>query len=104
MGKKPDRPQPIEHIGRERVRKAELDDRIARCRAKQPPQDPTGEHHHALAQLAERTGREVGELVDEWHERAACREYEGSATREEAERMATVDIEAAYAPAQGSFL
>ena len=84
--------------GRDRVRDAEIADRVARARAKVPPQDPTGECHYAIAEIAQACGRDVGDLVEEWHERAAAREYEGGATRDEAERMAVVDLRAAYAP------
>lgn len=72
--------------------------RIAQARAKNPPQDPTGECHCALAEIADRCGRDVGELVDEWHERAASREYLGELTRDEAERLAVADVRSAYAP------
>ncbi len=81
-----------------------LADRVARAKAKQPPQDPTGEHHATIAEIAERTGRDVVELLDEWDERAAIRQYDGCADRAEAERMAVIDIEARYAPAQGVLL
>jgi hypothetical protein len=81
-----------------------LADRIARCKAKQPPQDPTGEHHVAIAEIAERTGKDVAELLDLWDERAAIRQYEGCADRAEAERLAVVDVEAMFPRWQGSLL
>jgi len=98
------RPNQAAIVGKARVSMMELAHRIAVCRAKTPPQDPTGECHRALADIAERCNRDVGDLVEEWHERAAAREYEGGASRDDAERAAVVDIEAAYAPMQGAML
>jgi hypothetical protein len=91
--------KPVAKTARENVHARELADRIARARAKNPPQDPTGEHHEAIAEIAQRCGRDVGELVDEWHERAASREYLGGITRDDAERLAVADVRSAYAPA-----
>lgn len=90
--------KPVAKTARETVHARELADRIARARSKNPPQDPTGEHHVALAEIAQHCGRDVGDLVDEWHERAASREYLGGVTRADAERSAVADVRAAYAP------
>lgn len=76
-------------------------DRVARARAANPPRDPTGEHHQAMAALACVSGRTVDYLLDEWSERSAAREYLGGVTRAEAERLAAADIIAAYTPQQG---
>jgi hypothetical protein len=88
----------VDKTARERVHDRELAERIARARVKSPPQDPTGACHCALAEIAQRCGRDVGDLVDEWHERAAVREYLGGVTRDEAERLAVADVGSAYAP------
>lgn len=45
-----------------------------------------------MAELAERIGRDVVELLDVWDERAALREYEGEIVRAEAERLAVLDV------------
>lgn len=90
--------KPVAKTAREIVHARELADRIARARSKSPPQDPTGACHCALAEIAKQSGRDVGELVDEWHERAAVREYLGGVTRDEAERLAVTDVRSAYAP------
>lgn len=68
-----------------------LEDRIARARRANPPRDPTGVHHEALAELAHRFDRDVVDLVDLWDERAAIREYDG-AERRAAERLAVEDV------------
>lgn len=95
----------FEEASRARVAEKQLADRIARAQAKAPPQDPTGEHHESIAIIARHVGRDVGDLLDEWHERAAAREYGSeSPNRAEAERLAVLDVEAAYAPAQGLLL
>ena len=67
-------------------------DRAARARAANPPRDPTGAHHLAIAELARETGRDVTELLDSWDERAAMREYAGEANRAESERLAVEDV------------
>lgn len=90
--------------GRARVAAAELADRIARARAKRPPQDPTGEYHERIADLAQRTGRDIVELLDMWDERAAMRQYEGCTDRATAERGATAELEAMFPVAQGELL
>jgi hypothetical protein len=89
----------VAKTAREQVHDRELADRVSRAKAKNPPQDPTGACHVAIAEIAKQCGRDVGDLVDEWHERAASREYLGGVTRDEAERAAVVDMRGAYAPA-----
>ena len=89
----------------ERARKVESDaaraaDRAARARAAQPPCDPTGEHHAAIAEVAQRSGRDVVDLLDLWDERAAIREYEGEASRADAEREAAAEVRQMFAPRQ----
>jgi hypothetical protein len=93
-----------ELVGPARVRALELADRIARAKAKNPPQDPTGEHHESIAKIARHIGRDTCTLLDEWDERAAIRQYEGGQDRASAERDAVTDIEATYAPMQGVLL
>lgn len=102
MGKEPKRPNQAALVGKARVERAIVADRIARARALDATIDPTGEHHEAIARLAQICGRDVGDLLDEWSERAAAREY-GSEKRDraESERMAVVDLTAAYAPLKG---
>lgn len=73
-----------------------LADRIARARAAQPQRDPTGEHHAEIAAIAREAGRDVADLLDEWDERAAIREYDGRTDRAEAERLAVEDVRSAY--------
>lgn len=89
---------------RRRVADLQLADRIARARAKTPPQDPSGQHHESIAKIARAAGRDVVELLDEWDERAAIRQYEGGVDRATAERDAVTDIEARFAPMQGVLL
>lgn len=94
----------VEVVGRQRVAGLELAHRIARAKAKMPPQDPTGEHHASIADIARRSGRDIVELLDLWDERAAIRQYEGCADRATAELGAVTDIEALFAPAQGEVM
>jgi hypothetical protein len=89
----------------ERARKAAADaaraaDRAARARAAQPQRDPTGEHHATIAEVAQRSGRDVVDLLDLWDERAAIREYDGEASRADAEREAAAEVEQMFAPKQ----
>lgn len=75
-------------------------DRAARARAATPPRDPTSERHAAIAELAQRTDRNVDDLLDLWDEHAAIREYDGTATRADAERDAAAEVEQMFAPRQ----
>lgn len=104
MGNKAARKVDAAEQARKRVADLQLADRIARARAKNPPQDPTGEHHEAIAEIARAAGRDVVEMLDCWDERAAIRQYEGGADRATAERDAVTDIEAQFAPMQGVLL
>jgi len=72
------------------------EDRVRRARAADKPVDLTGEHHEALRALAEQTGRDVVALVEEFTERAACREFVGDLPRPMAERLACEDVIEAY--------
>ncbi len=67
-------------------------DRVARARAANPPRDPTGACHAALADLAASTGRDIDELLEWFDERAGVREYDGNVSRDEAERAAVKDV------------
>lgn len=62
-----------------------------RASAAPPRTDPTGACHEALAELARVSGRDVGELLDEWADRAQARVYDGQAM-DEAERRAIEDV------------
>ncbi len=104
MGNKAARKVDAGEAARKRVADLQLADRIARARAKNPQQDPTGEHHESIARIAKASGRDVVELLDLWDERAAIREYEGGVDRATAERDAVTDMEAQFAPMQGVLL
>lgn len=71
-------------------------DRVRRARAAQPPRDPTGEHHEAVADIARECGRDVVDMLDAWDEFAAIREYDGCKDRAEAERLAVEDVRSAF--------
>lgn len=103
MGSKAKRPLAADRL--ERARKdadsaARASDRAARARAAQPPRDPTGEYHVAMAEVARASGRDVVDLLDLWDERAAIREYDGGASRADAEREAAAEVRALFAPEQ----
>ena len=86
----------VAEASRKRVANAQLDDRIARAKAASPPRDPTGQHHEDVATIARAVGRDVVEMLDEWDERAAIKEYEGGIARADAEEQAVVDMQATY--------
>ena len=73
-------------------------ERVAAGRAAQPPRDPTGEYHARLRELADLHHLEVGDLLDEFDERAAVREYCGEADRATAERLACADVQERLEP------
>lgn len=62
-------------------------DRAARAHAAQPQRDPTGEHHATISAVAQRSGRDVVE-------------YDGAASRADAEREAAAEVEQMFAPRQ----
>lgn len=68
-----------------------LADRIKRLRASDPQIDPTGRYHRDLCALAREVGADPSDVIDEWHERAACRMYLGMFDNAEAERLAYQD-------------
>ncbi len=49
--------------------------------------------HVAIVAIAKRHNRTVEDVCELWSERAAMREFEGGATREEAERADVEDVE-----------
>lgn len=86
--RRPPRPPPVVGTAKNRG----LADRIARARAAQPPRDPSGEHHQAIREIADESGRDVVDLLDLWDERAATRQYDGNLSRADAERLAVDDV------------
>jgi len=73
-----------------------LADRIKRLRASDPQIDPTGHYHRDLCDLAREVGADPSDVIDEWHERAACRVYLGMYDNAEAERLAYADTVERY--------
>lgn len=67
-------------------------DRVKRATAVKSPVDRTDKFHEALCDLARAYGLEPADVVDEWGERAAVREYLGGYERDEAERLAFQDV------------
>jgi hypothetical protein len=65
-------------------------------RAAPAPVDPTGEYHRRARELAGAAGVKLEDVIDEWDEQAALREYAGCPTRSEAERLAFADVEDRY--------
>jgi hypothetical protein len=45
-----------------------------------------------LALIAKRSKRTIEDVTERWHERAAIRQYDGGATRRDAERDALNDV------------
>lgn len=68
----------------------------ARTIRPEPPRDERWQG--AVRELAKRTGRNAEDLLDQWDERAAVREYLGNVTRDEAERLAFEDVQRQYEP------
>lgn len=71
-------------------------DRVMRARRANPPRDPDGSCHEAIAEIAHAIGRDVCDLLDVWDERAAIRQYDGETNRHEAERLAVEDVRALF--------
>lgn len=69
-----------------------LADRVARARAAQPPRDPDGRWHEAIAELARKHGKDMHDLLDTWDERTALRQWDGGYTQHDAERLAFDDL------------
>lgn len=69
-----------------------LQDRIAKART-QDLRDPDGVWHRRCRALADDLDLDVCDVLDEWNERAAVREYLGEASREDANRLAFADVE-----------
>lgn len=53
-----------------------------------------------IAGVALRSGRELDDLLDIFDERAAVREYDGAASRADAERESALEVENMFAPKQ----
>jgi hypothetical protein len=101
MARRPS-PELLERARKAAQSAARAADRAARARAARPPRDPTGRHHATIGDVAQRTGRDVDELLDLWDERAAIREYDGAASRADAEREAAAEVEQMFAPRQAA--
>lgn len=78
------------------VKERQEQDRVMRARKANPPRDPSGEHHEAIAEIARAVGVDVSDMLDDWDHRAAVMEYDGYVSRAEAERIAVEDIRAMY--------
>lgn len=76
----------------ERVKQAQIDDRVARARKANPEFDATGKYLEALRELADQTGLDVSDLLDDWTHASGCRLYEAGMTLIEAERQGLEDI------------
>lgn len=76
-----------------RTRRA-LERHVEYLRTLHPPR-PT-QYYVLAAELAERTGADVAAVIEEFDERAGCREYVGGQSRPDAERDAWLDTEARY--------
>lgn len=69
-----------------------LQERIAKAQA-QDLRDPCGTWHRRCRALADDVKADVVDVLDEWNERAAIREYLGETDRAEANRLAFDDVE-----------
>jgi hypothetical protein len=68
--------------------------RVAKARTSTPPR---GTEYYVLAgELAALVGADVADVLDEFDERAGCREFVGGLDRAEAERLAWHDTEERY--------
>lgn len=82
----------------------QIADRVRRARAADPPRDPLGIHFAALSALAQEHGFDLADMLDEFDERAAVRQYDAGVTRTEAERLAEEDVRERYLRRQGRLL
>lgn len=55
---------------------------------------PMNDTRTELRRIAERTGHTLGDVLELWTERSAHREYDAGETRENAERLALLDVAA----------
>jgi hypothetical protein len=67
-------------------------------RAADASRDPNGGWHRVCRALADELQLEVADVLDEWEERAAIREYLGETDRELANRLAFDDVLARLRP------
>lgn len=72
--------------------------RVAAGRAAEEQRDPTGEWHQRLRELADDHDVNAGDVLDEWDERAAVRQYDAGCDRATAERLAFVDVKERLEP------
>ena len=80
--------QPIDPIAAAKARQVE--DRVRRARMATPPRGAP--YYERCAELARAVGLEPCDVMDDWDERAAIRQYDGNVSRDEAERLAFLDV------------
>jgi hypothetical protein len=68
------------------------EERAAAVRAADPSRDPNDGWHRVCRALADECGLDVADVLDEWEERAAVREYCGETDRALANRLAFDDV------------
>jgi len=68
----------------------QVEDRVRRARLATPPRGAP--YYERCAELARAVGLEPCDVMDDWDERAAIRQYDGNVSRDEAERLAFLDI------------
>jgi hypothetical protein len=71
-------------------------DRVARAKRGHSPVNRTSNYHEQLGELARECGLDVADVVAEWEERSAAREYLGCFGRDEAEFLAMGDVRSFY--------
>ena len=71
-------------------------DRIKRAKAVKSPVDRSSDYHERLGELSRKLDLPIDCLIEEWSERAACREYLGGVSRSEAEELAFADVQERY--------
>ena len=72
----------------------QVEDRVRRARIANPPRG--AEYYVACGELARDVGVDPGDVMDDLDHAAACIEYEGNVSRQEAERIAMEQVRDRY--------
>ena len=75
---------------KEAAKAKQIEDRVRRARMASPPRGAP--YYERCAELARAVGLDPCDVMDDWDEHAAIRQYDGNVSRDEAERLAFLDI------------
>lgn len=81
---------------KETAKDRQVKHRVMTAKAQRSPVDRTSRYHEQLGELARECDAPVDEVIEEWSERAAAREYLGGVSRDVAEFLAMDDVRQRY--------